>query len=284
MYLTPPEHLPMSNRCPTCSRNVGNTGILCDVCKCWLHLACESLSADQCNALGSISGSIYCCKNCDRDQLLAGLQKVNTLQKNVESLSEIVTRQNTETMDAIRSLTETVNRLIQNAPTTPSIPDFTKSAFICDVAQELQERESKKDKLVILGLPETESEDPAESDTSVVNGFATQLGIDSGCIVETFRDGPKNRNISRPRILKVRFSSQGSRSSFLHGFKAVSPSQRCWVRPDLSYHQRERDRLLRKDLDEKNGRKYENGRVVEPGSNLYCIFKKQVCLRSDLPK
>ena len=131
---------------------------------------------------------------------------------------------------------------------------------------------------MILGLPE--SQEPAESDTVRVKEFAERIGVESEAITETFRDGPRSGN--KPRILKVRFADSRSRSAFLREFRSVSPAPSCWVRPDLSFHQRERDRELRKELDSKNGRVYQNGRVTDPGSNLYFIHKKQVCLRSEV--
>ena len=284
-----PQSPPMGtdeDSCPTCLEAVGDTGVQCDICTRWLHLACEDLTGEQYSALGSTPGSIYCCKLCDRDSLLAGLKDVHRLQRQVERLTETVAKQNTDTMAAIRSLTDTVNKLIQNLPAASGFTGSTdKSAFICEVAQELQELESKKDKLVILGLPESQTPSDSDgelSDDERVFAFARQMGVDEGSIDETFRDGVRNRDHTRPRILKVRFNSQGSRSAFLRAFKTISPSRNCWVRPDLTYQQRERDRQLRKELDDKNGRKYSNGRLVDQGSNLYCIYKKQVCLRSDL--
>jgi hypothetical protein len=116
-----------------------------------------------------------------------------------------------------------------------------------EAAVEALELESKKLNLVVIGLPEKD----ANADGEVIKQFCDKMSIDAGDVADTFRDGRAN-NGGRPRIMKVKFKNAQSRRKFLTGFRStrdtVPNADRAWVRPDLTYQQRVKDRELRDEL------------------------------------
>ena len=154
--------------------------------------------------------------------------------------------------------------------------------MVCAVVREMGEYESKKDKLVMLGLLENDE----KTDTEKIGEFALKLNIPAQDVVECYRDPPTpHPNKPGPRILKVRFGNQASRAKFLSGFRNVTEKDangrgKEWVRPDLTYHQREQDRQLRAECDDMNGA--DRNRNIR-GSGEYIIYQKRVVKRSDLP-
>jgi hypothetical protein len=116
-----------------------------------------------------------------------------------------------------------------------------------EAAIEAVEMESKKLNLVVIGLPEPADRD---DDTKVLEQFCDKLNVSRSDIVDTFRDGRTTGG--KPRIMKVRFKNAQSRRVFLTRFRgvrdAIPNADRAWIRPDLTYQQRIRDRELRDEL------------------------------------
>ena len=244
--------------CPTCSELVGDTGIFCDNCQRWLHLSCEGLTQPQYELLSTISRSIWCCTNCPRDVLLSGLRQVKSLQQQVEHLTETMAKQNTDTMSAIQGLTDTVNKLIAGTLAPP-----TAAANPADLQAEMREaiqRENKAMNLVIVGLPETDTTTlRSDADRAVIEQVLSHLNVPTSDVADVFRDGAVRRPDptaadTRPysRIVKVKFTNMNSRIKFLTNFRQQKPGEtrysRTYVRPDLTFRQREADKLLRNEL------------------------------------
>lgn len=129
-------------------------------------------------------------------------------------------------------------------------------SFQQEVAEAL-ERERKKPNLVVVGAPET---DPtsirSDTDLSNIHTVCTKLGIPTGDVTDVFRNGVLKegagpRGMSYSRILKVVFSNPFSRSKFLRGYKRsqeAGVSSVSYVRPDLTFIQRQEDKRLRDEL------------------------------------
>ena len=115
--------------------------------------------------------------------------------------------------------------------------------LVCSVVQDMSEHTEKRDKLVILGLPEEAEE--GTTDIDQVRNYASRMNLDPACVVDVYRDG-RLRDDHRPRILKVKFNNMSVRGSFLRELRSVinptgqghQSGPRIWVRPDLTYNQR----------------------------------------------
>ena len=118
--------------------------------------------------------------------------------------------------------------------------------------------------MVAIGIPE-ESDDKLGQ---YVNDACDKMHIDRADVVETFRDG-KPRS-GRPRIAKIKFRNSAARKKFLTGFRGVrnglSGAENAWVRPDLTYRQRQADRELREELQKRKDQgesvKISRGQIV----------------------
>jgi hypothetical protein len=169
---------------------------------------------------------------------------------------------------------------VQPPPQAPMDRDFVKNlvaevmeqclprmlASAREAAVEAVEMEGKKLNLVVIGLPE--SQEP-NGDNKILGQFCEKLSVNNDDIVDTFRDGRTTGG--RPRIMKVRFKNAHSRRSFLTRFRevrdAIPNAERAWIRPDLTYQQRLRDRELRDELHRRRDAgeaniKIRNGEIV----------------------
>lgn len=213
-----------------------NQQINCDHCSDPL----SGLSADQVKVLLKLpNGVSLLCDNCKT--LLVGLEnRVKALeakQNDVEGLAE---------------------RVI--AAVLPKILDSFESRM-----EEKIEAASKKLNLVAIGITENSENDCLDS---AIKSACDKLSIDSCDVITTFRDG-KSRE-GRPRIAKIQFKNQQSRHKFLVGFRGirggVAGAETAWVRPDLTFRQREADRELRAELNTRrtNGEKVKifHGKIV----------------------
>jgi hypothetical protein len=125
-----------------------------------------------------------------------------------------------------------------------------------EAAGEAMEREGKKSKLVLVGL------DEAADNSVFINEACNKLSIDRSDIVDFYRDGkPKDNGYAR--IMKIKFKHSNARRKFLTGFRdvrvALSLGNTAWVRPDLTWQQRQLDFKLRTELK----RRRDNGEQVK---------------------
>ncbi len=122
----------------------------------------------------------------------------------------------------------------------PKLMDFMHASI-----NEAMEADSKKNNLVLIGL------DEKVDSKAYLTDVCNKLNIDSGDILESFRDGRPPPG-ARPRILKIRFGGHASRRVFLTGYQGVRDrvpgGGRSWVRPDLTFTQRQKDKELRDEL------------------------------------
>jgi hypothetical protein len=122
------------------------------------------------------------------------------------------------------------------------LPQVLKEAR--EASEEAVEAAGKKNSLVVIGL--TEDIDPND----FVNEACVAMNIERADVADTFRDGKAQGD--RPRIVKVKFSKQASRHKFLVGLRdkrdGLPGAANAWVRPDLTYRQRQADRVLREEL------------------------------------
>ena len=148
---------------------------------------------------------------------------------------------------------------------------------------EALEREAKKLSLVVVGLPESDKGSPrCDADKAFVHQVAQALDFGPEAISDVFRSGAVREDSQEgmpfARVLKVKFLDQASRLAFLRGFKRGKPSQaaflKTYVRPDMTYRERQIDRELRAELFRR--------RQNEPDPDLM-IFRGKIVKRSARP-
>ena len=122
------------------------------------------------------------------------------------------------------------------------LPEVLREAR--EASEEAVEAAGKKLNLVVIGLEE-------DADLNLfVDSACAAMNIDRADVTDTFRDGRSQDD--RPRIVKVKFSKQASRHKFLIGLRdkraGLTGAENAWVRPDLTWRQRQADRVLRVEL------------------------------------
>lgn len=140
----------------------------------------------------------------------------------------------------------------------------------------MAERREKKRNLVLVGVPEKERDkkDQKAADVELIKGICDQMDVDFEGIGAIFRDGHENRF---GRIMKVCFK-QGfaqDRLSFMRKFQEAAKKvpilkalhRPPFARPDLTFAQRNADKLLRDELKERrnNGEDViiRKGRIID---------------------
>lgn len=113
--------------------------------------------------------------------------------------------------------------------------------------EEKLEQKMKKKNLVLINVDESEEPDCLPK---VVEGACIALKINPADVEGTFRDGRPREG--RPRIAKIQFRNSAARHQFLIGFRSVRSgfptALNAWVRPDLTFAQRQQDQKLREEL------------------------------------
>jgi hypothetical protein len=126
-----------------------------------------------------------------------------------------------------------------------------------ETMNEMMEKREKRRNLVIVGLPETKALDKEQNqdDMQRIGKYCDALKIDRSSVRKTFRDGQR-----RPggRIVKVLFDEgcSGDRLTFLKMGRSVmlrDPDidqlpRKPFVRPDLTFRERQADHALREEL------------------------------------
>jgi hypothetical protein len=144
---------------------------------------------------------------------------------------------------------------------------------------DLLEKKEKKKNLVVVGMNEGDD----ASDWDKVCQMAQSSGIEAPeiAIKTVFRDGAAGKRRPNgsiiPRILKVKFANQSYRERFLRGnYKRLGGDfSNLYVRRDLTYDERQRDRALKADLQER--------RSVENNPNLI-IRNEKIVDRTELER
>ena len=152
-----------------------------------------------------------------------------------------------------------------------SAPVDDVMALTTKVAEEITERKGKEQNFVIQGLPE--SNPPTESGGDCQNEVCTilrSIGVTNPVLSRTFRMGAVQPN--KPRPIKVMCGDENTRRLTLENAKRLKnlpnghPNKRVFIRPDLTYMQRQADYQRRQELRRK--REAEESRGSSSGRNV----------------
>jgi hypothetical protein len=226
--------------CKCCPAPLGTNDCLleCDKCGSTFHHRCAGFDDKAFKAYAAIPSGLlpFYCADCK--SLLA------TLEDRVSALEQQAAATSAPAAPPAAVLDRTFIKDLVTELVQELMPKMMAGAR--EAAVEALELESKKLNLVVIGLPESD----AHGDSNVIAQFCSKMNVNANDIADTFRDG--RALDGRPRIMKVKFKNSQSRRSFLTGFRGardtVANAQRAWVRPDLTYQQRVKDRELRAEL------------------------------------
>ncbi len=230
--------------------------IRCSLCSCFIHYRCTGYTNIGIleKMLNDEPGN-YVCKIClpnlDPDAY-ADLVQHSTYGK-VWRYADDDPENSVAPSAPLDSSDSSISKIVA-AVVKELLPQLTSLIF--EQTREMSEKESKKKNLVVLGLPEN----PNASDLDMMKQVCASVSVSPTSVHEVLRDGPAQPG--RPRILKVKFQDLASRRKFLVGFRGAAQGLagfgKSWVRPDLTFRERQQDRVLRAEL----GRRRDAGENV----------------------
>lgn len=133
----------------------------------------------------------------------------------------------------------------------------------CDIIDEIMLRESKKNNVIVFGLPETDQSysDRDRSQTTLKNAvdeLVSEVGMeDEVKIKRVFRLGTVRPNSTRPRPVKIVLESEHQKSSLVRAsyqLRKLPPDHRyrnVYVNNDLTPEQQNAERFLRFQLKQR---------------------------------
>ena len=124
-----------------------------------------------------------------------------------------------------------------------------------EIVVEVSRRHDKRNKIIISNLPEPSSgslQERKDEDRKTVHELARVLGLSYFSIQETQRIGKIDS--SKPRLLCTTCADKNTKFDFLRSARDLRKSEKykhCFINPDLTFAQREKNRTLRRELNEK---------------------------------
>ena len=124
-----------------------------------------------------------------------------------------------------------------------------------EMVEEANRRHQKRKKVMITNLPEPSSGTHVQrkdEDNNTVRDIISDLGLNEIVIEDTQRIG--KIDLKRPRLLCVTCSDKASKFDLLRSAKELRKFDKyrnIFINPDLTFIQREKNRKLRKELEDK---------------------------------
>lgn len=217
-------------------------------------------------------------------------QKLNDMalkyEEKIEKLTEKLISDQKEFQNTIlqtiqnimKASTESMKLIVEDTSKQTAIEvekNFTK----------ILEKKEKQKNLVVVGMPERDE----ESDWNRVYEMASHAGIiDPPSAIKTaYRDGIPGKKTSGgfliPRILKIRFTNKNYRLAFLKkNYNELGEDfSRLYVRPDLTYEEREHDRALKAQLRQRRADTGNQNLIIKNGEIIDKTMWNNVTVRGN---
>ena len=238
----------MAANCSYCDKQVGDDdeAFCCLKCHSWVHVAClppsARISKQTYKLLAGSDFFHFICQSCQLSTPAASPHADDQILPRMISVLERLEARLAARDSVLESIVERVSRLETHlAPKSES--------DVGAIVREQIERHEKRNNCVIVGLQES----PASTLDDMIKSMAEQANIPLSAVVDYFRDG-RSMGPDRPRITKVKFHKFSDKLSFLKQSKRFKelggPFRNCFVRNDMTYQERMKDRELRMELSQ----------------------------------
>ena len=208
--------------------------------------------------LSLLREELSCLKKQLNDELKSTLKK-ELIEELTSSITNIFRSEIQELKERVKQLSQENERLKAD-----------HAGQLEELVEEANRRYQKRKNIIISNLPETLSgsvQDRKKDDRNLVQEVAKELDLLPFDIKEVQRIGKIDSK--RPRLLCVTCSDESSKHNLLRSGKHLRNSRKfkhCYINPDMTLIQRENNRKLRKELNEKRQQSLDvvirNGRVV----------------------
>ena len=266
------ESLP-GERCPHCSENCvsESKAVQCDLCGVWAHAECEGISVelyDKFNAVcANVNNVSYYCEanhcnsrikqlvhahysNLDQQVDLPSLRALQVEQANLHRIiSEVSNKvdnlnlRNKELLGEIEAASESIS-----TDKPPIIPSESPASTFLTVAEELDNRERRKNNVIIYNLPETSLSQDEKWFTDLCKGvFDISIKI-----TKILRLGKSVENKARPLLIVIDdLSHKEFVVSHSYYLRRHSQYKNVYISTDMTKLQREKHRKLVQELKQR---------------------------------
>ena len=241
--------------CPDCNLSVNehDKAVSCDICDFWFHKTCQGISDQLYKVLTSqeTDSISWFCSGCKRGakKVMLQLTRLRERQDVVESKMDNIEKRQVETTNKLEVIEDRVEKL-----------ESQERAVVTDLGQpslavkEIEERERRKNNVVLFNVPESSSQDPKLRHADDVAKFKTlcqsNLDVEPAEVDTAYRLGPKSKNGNICRPLKVQLTSNVTKKQILSNAKKLratgdSANKQIAIAHDLTPMQREEIKRLR---------------------------------------
>ena len=260
--------------CKHCNKHCSKKGtsLQCEVCYNWVHASCEGVSNDNYKLFNKLSAAVpnivYCCNH---NQCYARLNQLTSVANNLtfdnvdqtfqainvnhDALKDSVSKLGTQIEALSRANTALEKRfndlLKSQSETQKSLkpPEVSTAATASSIADELSERERKKNNIIVYNFPEASEQSP--EDQNFANLCKTIVKVDIN-IQKMFRIGRKDSNRVRP--LLVCFTSEESKLAVLSNAPRLrfhDIYKKVFIAPDMTRFERAKHKKLVEELKQR---------------------------------
>ena len=272
--------------------------ITCDMCKSWYHKDCTNIQNSEWDFLMTNPNILYSCDDClhNKGQNASEMREIKTLlQDHLKETKKVMTDLEDKIYTNVNKIVE--EKFCQYTKTQEKLETMVKEVKAVElnieekikqeVKQQLEnknEKESKQNNLIILRLPEQETEDPTEEyhkDEVVVKKIFETTNPELKAEMERVlkenkivRLGKRKADKTKPRPIKITLPDSEMKKQIFRGCKNLRDSdyKNISVQNDLTFEEREANFKLRQELKERK----------DKGEDV-CIFRGKIIPLSERP-
>ena len=293
---------PIGSVCSTCEEicvdipeTDDETSIQCDFCNLWYHRPCTNVPPSIWNGLNKAKNIIFSCDSC--------VENKNKSKENFEAIKSLIENNQRENNKLIKNLKDElfsqVDKIVEEKLKQLRESNEKKQEYLSKMVNDVKateinieknlktqvkmymddknEREDKRNNLVIHRLPETQSDvkDQQKKDqedlTKIFEITCPEFKADFENIVKqektVIRLGNKKTDSVKPRPIKIIFPDVEMKKKIFKGCKNLKGTiyEKISIQSDLTPDQQEKNYKLRIELKERKAK----------GENV-CIYKGQI--------
>ena len=264
---------------PCTSKGKSSDAIQCEICYRWVHASCEGIPKEKYKlfnqVVAEIPNLVYCCKynqcysrlnqftsianhddspvNISEDLKSIG-EQYGVLKTTVSKLGSQIEELSQNNL----SLKKKFNDLISNQKQVQGSPANSQelSNAATTIAEELAERDRKKNNIVVYNFPEDSTEMAEKDNFTKMCKEATDLDIN---VLKFLRLGRKSDNRARPLLISL--TSEGEKITLLSRAPKLrfhEQYRNVYIAPDMTKLQRTKHKKLVDELKQRKQQGEEN--------------------------
>ena len=254
-----------------CSKK--GTSFQCEICYSWVHASCEGVSNDNYKLFNKLCASmpniVYCCnlnqcyarlsqltsvantpltESVDDHNFQTIIDNHNTLENSVSKLGTQIEALSKANTALEKRFSDLLNTQSVNQKTLKS-SEVSTAATASSIADELSERERKKNNIIVYNLPEAPEKSSEEQSFADLCKHIVEVDLN---IQKIFRIGRKDSNRIRP--LLVCFTSEETKLSVLSSAPRLrfhDDYKKVYIAPDMTKFERVKHKKLVEELKQR---------------------------------